>query len=232
MQIVGVLFNCEDYLKSLFIRDFAYLCIDSPDIEVSDFTLNVIHCLNVDNPHYIESPLHKLEIIDFPSDVFSVFSKMRAKIKDDATRKLHCIIDKKILINFMFHMKRSSAGPLQVFSVLQHFVCILPLLRMGHANTLSYLLQWVYDCDDAIVCAVFGCINLLLYHSVDSELKEMHLCDLQQAVIFYASPQASLHERLAICQLLVHNNSLFCDPKSTISGKFLLVTYRVYTLIV
>lgn len=218
-QIVNRLCETSEYLKSMFLKEFLCLCIDSEDPEVTDFVLNLIHCLNTISPHYVNGALYVLEMIEFPESVKSVVHKMNYQTRVNTAKSLHGLIDNKIVNIFQFLLNRTKVSAVKLFIVLQHFPCLLPYIKMSIQSTLAYFLKWCFAGDDILVCASFGCISMILYHSIDCEIKLLDLSELLRAVIHYASPTATLHERLAVCQLMVHNKRLFCEKNDYVKGK-------------
>lgn len=219
-QIVNVLCETSEYLKSLFVKEFASLCIESEDIEVSEFVLDLVHCLNVEHPYYVKSSLYILDMLEFPESVNSVVQKMDLNTRINTAKSLHGLIDYKIISMFNIFLTRTKCSPIKLFVVFQHFVCLLPYVKLNIQDTLDYFLKWCADNDDMIVAAALGCISMILYHSMDYELKSLDLREFIKTVIEYAAPTATLHERLAVCQLLVHNKKMFCELHDYVKGLY------------
>lgn len=217
-QIINKMCEISEYLKSMFIKEFLYLIIDSDDVEDTEFVMNLIHCLNILSPHYVKGALYVLEMIEFPDSVKCVVDKMNYQTRVDTAKSIHGLVDNKIINIFQFLLNRTKNSAVKLFIVLQHFPCILPYIKMSIQSTLAYFLKWCFDGDDILVCASFGCISMILYHSIDNEIKLLDLSELLRAVIHYASPTATLHERLAVCQLIVHNRRLFCERNDFLKG--------------
>lgn len=223
IQIINVLSSTPEYVKTIFIQEFIYFFTESEDMEVSDYVFNFIYYLFLKHSKWLKNPLHILDILEFSDNVNSVVQKLNPHTGENILKSLHGVLDNKIILSFVDLLNRNKCYMVKLFLVLQTFGCRLRYLNFNFGETISYFLKWCNDGDDSLVCAALGCISVILYYSTSQEIAGLDLKNLINIVVHYSTPTSSVHERLAVCHLILQNKNLFLGRNSKIQGKFLLI---------
>lgn len=172
----------------------------------------------MDQLKYPLSSLYITEDLKISEKEYTFVQALHPQFKKQVLKQIH----NSMRITFIRNMDEfftSNVCCLPAFLVLYYYPCILRDLLPSNPYILSNLLEFC-DCDnEEVISAIIGCMGNFFTKLDVETLKNMKWNSVIQVLKESSSPEAAVHQRLAVCDFLSGNKMLLSVKPTCFSGK-------------
>lgn len=160
-------------------------------------------------------PLFYTGDVEIHPDINDLVTSFNRSSVEKVLRHIHPYLKGFLMEELKIQHYISKDDKILLFLLLDFYPCAIKFLRLSKQETLNTLLNYC-DCDnEELISAVIGCISTFLME-VDYNLLKYD--KLLKVLSQSASPAAALHRRLAVCDFLCKNYSLYCNEEPVLKG--------------
>ncbi|XP_060526228.1 tRNA (32-2'-O)-methyltransferase regulator THADA isoform X2 [Cylas formicarius] len=170
------------------------------------------------DPDFKEHPLFRTEDVEIPAEVTGLISTFQRSSGEKILRQIHPYLKPFLMEELKIEHYVRNDDKVLLFLLLDFYPCAIRFLRLSKQETLNTLLAYC-DCDnEELISAAISTVSTFMAE-VDYNL----LCydKLIEVLSKSASPAATVHRRLAVCEFLCRNYILYCNEEPILKGDLL-----------
>lgn len=180
------------------------------------FYFNLIIYLHLERKTSVEHSLFITEDLVISDQEYTLVKCMNSELKRMIRRYLHLNLRGEHFVNKDL---LDTESHLLALLVIREYPCLLRKLHRDYQQTLDYFLQYCTCDNEELASAALSCISTLLKNCNVMCLRQLKLNRLMKVLLESAYPAAATYRRLAVCEFLLDNNTLFLSDGTFLSGK-------------
>lgn len=217
LYMTGTVLDYKNLLTMYAAQDIILKLIDGIN-GVKKFYLNLVNYLNSERPEYHTHALYVTEDLEISEKEHRVVVQALDNVaKESLLKYIHYNLRTTILENKESFFEDLDCR-LPAFLVLRYYPCIIKNLQPFNQSTLEYLLKFCNCDNEELASAVISCISVFFKNLSVNALRRLKYENFIQILMELASPESSVHCRLATCDFLLENKTLFCSRDTGFSG--------------